>query len=330
MRKHSAHPIDLFEGGAASDFTNAQLSKIFHTEPMPYLTTEGNKVQYLKYSGTFNYGNKPSTPPKYVAPAVHNGVKNDFPMTTDSMNVGYLTTDGDMADIYKMTARNIVDPEKAIVFQKPPKIEELKEEFGNLEELIKRSLGEKEAARADLLRTALLTMGLTPEEVRKAEVDQRIAEVMRARATGRLGALLEFPPAPIAPIGAAAGVEETKVDLPTFTPPVPAVFSRLGGAGAGAVPGGTVFAGVGDGTGAGAAEKPKDLPMGGAGAPMGDDGAPMGGAGVPGSAGRPPVLPSMNAEQRRRYDNEMARLRRVEKSLSDTERRQRALEKAFR
>ena len=113
-------------------------------------------------------------------------------------------------------------------------------------------------------------------------------------------------------------------------PPVPAVFSRLGGAGAGAVPGGTVFAGVGDGTGAGAAEKEKRPPMGGAGAPMGGAGAPMGGAGVPGSAGRPPVLPPMSAEQRRLYDNEMARLRKAQKSLSDTERRKLALEKAFR
>lgn len=244
MPRHTKPSVPLYEGGAAVDFSNIQLSEIFHTQKEDYLTTVGNRVLYPRFLNTVDYQKSPPKEPKPTPDVVKYGCDNvkvisDFPKAFGTLDTTFLTTDGGMEDIIKKSSRNVdVLSLPATVFQPPPKIEELKQDIpDDLETLLKESLRAKEADRRALLRSALLSMGLTEAEVRSAEVAERVKRVMDAVDRNQLNQFIartvgdEAAPAAAATVPTAPVIGPAAIVGPAAPVAAAAVPAR-GGAGA--------------------------------------------------------------------------------------------------
>jgi len=184
--------IDLFEGGAAKDFSNAQLSNIFDMEkPAPFLTIEGNLTQYPKFLNTFDFTDKapkPAKPHKNTVLYGNDNVKvvNDFAKDPGTTDIPFTWKDGNMADVVKMLSKNVDALGKDVKFLAPPVVERLRPAFTeNIEELLRTSLQEKAMSREALFRDALLSMGLTEAEVRAAETAEKVRQATAAAAANQ-------------------------------------------------------------------------------------------------------------------------------------------------
>lgn len=185
--KHPKGHIDLFEGGAAQDFTNAELSSIFEThKPEKFLTEVGPVVQFPKFLNTVDYQSKAPKPPRFMAPAVHYGndnvkVMSDFAKDPGTTGITFETKDGNHMDVVKMMSKNVDALGKDVKFQPVPKIERLRPAFEeDIETLLRSSLQEQAMTREATFREALLAMGLTEAEIRAAQTAEKVRQATRA------------------------------------------------------------------------------------------------------------------------------------------------------